>query len=803
LSKYSTYLLYAVLSKNQDIIEDKLLGVENNPEIKIEVWKSAIIQLTSILDVVFSNPLYFRSIKQFDPATNEYIFDVRVYNNNISRRYDERSSRISDDYQVKESEMQLDENEFIHLFPLLLIKNDALFIYKRTAPPRHEYFSVALNQFHIENTTAKFSSLILRTGSEQELFWTDIIPYVNPKNGIKANIPEEGPGEFIGRRKLINQIKEEILGLVNENGILYGPGGIGKTSLMLELTKELYYEEKFVENVSFKNIIWVSAKKDYYDYIHDTIEVREPQASVFRNVLYAILRFFDIENLKEYSTNDLEELVLVLLRENKILLILDNFETLENNEQIIQFFNKRVKKELKRNPENFKIILTSRELVPTGFNQIPVSGLELGDSKRLMTSLYKKYKHSIELKNEQKELLHRTVKGIPILLKHCFARIYEYNEPFDSVINNLPSLSSQIVQFSFKEILDRVQREKNQIGLQILVLLEIVKRPLMVRQMADILELTELDLQNSLPNLSNFECVHRKMIDNQEKYYVNDEISLLVQNLIRENRSLYHGIRKKYFNNFSIDKQMDYSSDEENQISIFNDYIKDGQFSAGSDFLKEQLRKNSDSIILNYHYAMYLKNSGINIPEAIKILEKLTEKSGNHPSVVKLLFSCYATKDNPDFEKAHGLIVQIISDLGDNLDADIQMDIARFYISWASNLRKEKGRDEYEDNQRIHKYKVYAQKVVDLLAPIESKIGDPTWNSMTSNFDKIELYYLLSQAYFHQWEHNLAIKMINKAISLAGPKNPSLKTFQILREKILKGQNFYSNNRWAGRTGDD
>ena len=218
--------LSKIYSHNHEALEEGFLFLNEHPEFDIKVWEKAILQLIDLLSILFSCPLYFRTIKKLDPATNEYIFSVKVYKDGIIREYEEKNPRISDAYELKASELELGEKIYVHLYPFLLIKDDILYFYRRTLPTRYEYYSIFLDQIHIESTKAKFTSTIFKTGSEQGLFWTDVIPRENPKNGIKANIPEEGPGVFIGRRKYLNQIKDEIVGIVNENGIIFGIGGV-------------------------------------------------------------------------------------------------------------------------------------------------------------------------------------------------------------------------------------------------------------------------------------------------------------------------------------------------------------------------------------------------------------------------------------------------------------------------------------------------------------------------------------------------------------------------------------------------
>ena len=51
--------------------------------------------------------------------------------------------------------------------------------------------------------------------------------------------------------------------------------------------------------------------------------------------------------------------------------------------------------------------------------------------------------------------------------------------------------------------------------------------------------------------------------DNQEKYVLNDEIRLLTKSLLQPAWRLGKDIRHRYYRNFSFERQMDYTSEEE------------------------------------------------------------------------------------------------------------------------------------------------------------------------------------------------------------------------------------------------
>jgi Cdc6-like AAA superfamily ATPase len=87
----------------------------------------------------------------------------------------------------------------------------------------------------------------------------------------------------------------EVIQIPNQNGIIQGPGGVGKTALLIELSKQLS-DEPSSDAELFKNIIWVSAKADYYDPTLDTVEAGEPQFRTLDNVLGAALEFFEWED---------------------------------------------------------------------------------------------------------------------------------------------------------------------------------------------------------------------------------------------------------------------------------------------------------------------------------------------------------------------------------------------------------------------------------------------------------------------------------------------------------------------------
>ncbi len=792
------------LSKPVDVFEHNFSTITNVPSMRTSIWIRALEQIIDLLQPIFSNPFVLRSVSHHNPLTGKFTFEVKTYTDDQIHFSSETVEHLSDEHETQLSELILADNRRIATYPFILLREDALFYYRRTTTLGYEYYSILLNKTYVEPTKAKFSQTLFpvgkfQVGSSQDFFWTDVVPITN-QNGIRANIPADGPSEFIGRRKQLNNIKETIVNIVNENGIIYGPGGMGKTSLIIQLTKELYEEKDHVKD-KFDNIIWVSAKQTFYDYIFDNIEKREPQVRSLDTILVAILKFFELGDVEEYTFEDRKALVLELMRDFKILLIVDNFETLKKKEKdnIIEFFGTTVKKELQNKPANFKIILTSRELVPSGFRQIELTGMDKNDAKRLIDSLYKRYQSQPALTVAQKETIYERTNGLPILIKHCIAKIYEYGIPFEGVIRNLEGNSSNIVQFSFGEILEEIGRENNKTSLELIILLEVAGIPLMLRQMADILEINERYVEEKLPLLTNFECIRRSTQDNQEKYELNDEIQLLTKSLMRKHYSIYQHVRTKYYRNFSFDRRMDYDSEEETIVNTFEDYLRNDEPIDAKDFLERELKRRPDSILLNYYYARYLKDHRNEVTQAIQILEDLRSRSGNHPSVLKLLFLCYAAVNMPRFENAEDIVTQVRSHLGDYLEEDIafQLDIARFYIRWSISIKLTIGLDPFEENMRQANYKELAEKALEILIPLEKILRKPHPPENYSSVNLHEVYYRMSQCYYNLWDNDAALKSINHAIRLVQPSSSTLIVLEYkkFRTTISGTRDYFKNQK--------
>ncbi len=761
------------LAQYESFVVDELEGLLNATQDNVDYvtrWQGSLVALMSRLDALFTNTLSLRLIENYDPEQRTYIANTRMYKDNQVNVVQEPLHE-EEDFERKATDMVLPEGKTIHLYPFLVIKDDRLYFYRKTKGEKGYIYDRVFGDWeHLEITKKKFNHAVFKTGSQQDLYWTDVLPTINPINGIRANIPEDR-SKFIGRIKQKKIILEEILEIPNQNGILFGPGGIGKTALMLQLAKRLY-EESNLDEIMYKNIIWISAKTDFYDYVFGAVEKRPAQYRSLDQILQAILEFFELSNLDEYSLEEKKYLTLETLKENKILLVLDNFETVppEEVDKIVKFFDIEVKRELRKKPEYFKVIITSRRQIPCGFHQIELRGLDYKESVKLMDNLYEeKYENAASpMLEAQQKSIYETTKGIPIVIKHCFAKMFEYNEPLSFVLSSLDE-ASEIVQFSFHEILQQIEvKDKDKIRLRILILLELFNYPLTTSQIAKILQEQQIEIDRKISLLEDYQCLSRVYEEGYEKYRVNDEIKLLTRGLTQEHSDITKSIRNLITTNFSIEEQFNYTKEEAHLIEVFNNYLSQRDFLEAEKFIKDQIKEKQNSVILNYHYAKYLKERKRDMDQAISVLEKIRERSNNNPKILLLLIDYYANQAIPNFDKGAVYADQIeVLDLNE----DAKIELARFYTHWSTSLKMKIGGDPFEERLRQNKYKELAVRALDIL-------------ENTSTRDHA-IYYLLAQCYFNSWDNKTALKMINKAIEVAEKQGDfSQVSYEKFKERI-------------------
>ncbi len=233
--------------------------------------------------------------------------------------------------------------------------------------------------------------------------------------------------KFFGR----SQEQEKIINLLNNPKVsilnIYGIGGVGKTSLVKEI----------VDKKIFETVIWQTAKKEVFDIqqgiIKQPLESSLTLETLCRNIAQRFGKLTEYKALKkEYQKFTLLE---SLLKKNKSLLIIDNFETIDEK------FNKFVEG-LKNIIEDTssKAVLTCRFKVETIENFL-LEGLNLGEAKQLLNNELAIFDNENVLLHKNAQEIHEATKGVPLAIKLIASRIKTSHE---AVVNNIIDRFSNI-----------------------------------------------------------------------------------------------------------------------------------------------------------------------------------------------------------------------------------------------------------------------------------------------------------------------------------------------------------------------
>lgn len=192
------------------------------------------------------------------------------------------------------------------------------------------------------------------------------IPQEPPKGSeVLHNLPPRP--FFVGRQREIRLLREylshnERVALISIDGI----GGMGKTTLALEIAHQL------VEERAFRAVIWATAKKRSLSVLNITEE--HPDFTSLDELFVIISRV-----LGRPSSDARLAVVRQVLAESRGLVVVDNFETVRD-EKVFEF--------LRKIPGNSKALITNRHRpaaqIRSGELVLPLKGMERGDAFQLL-----------------------------------------------------------------------------------------------------------------------------------------------------------------------------------------------------------------------------------------------------------------------------------------------------------------------------------------------------------------------------------------------------------------------------------
>lgn len=249
-----------------------------------------------------------------------------------------------------------------------------------------------------------------------------------PKLAIPHNLPPRS--EFVGRQAEKGRVYEALASrypLVSIDGI----GGIGKTSLALEVAYECLHASRdatiFDGKTTFAGFIWASAKD---------------RDLTLNDLLNAIARTLDYTGIAHQPEGEKREAVERLLREQPYLLLVDNLETV-TDENVRDFLLKL--------PEPSKALITTREQTLRQVWAISLKGLAQDAALELIRSSGRRLGLQALAQAEEKVLLrlYEATGGAPLAIKWAVGQIKQRGQSLDSVLAALYEARGDIFEHAF------------------------------------------------------------------------------------------------------------------------------------------------------------------------------------------------------------------------------------------------------------------------------------------------------------------------------------------------------------------
>lgn len=254
------------------------------------------------------------------------------------------------------------------------------------------------------------------------------------EDGLFRLLPPEYE-TFINRPQLQTALKDLVEGdlriwIIN----VYGPGGVGKSALVSWLAYHYYETQKF------DSILHLSAKDTKLS--ETGIKSLRPTLYSLENLIDNILHLFGFSAYVDEVLEERKSLAQTFLSDYSVLLILDNMETIKDG-RIMQFVSSLP-------PSNkSKVLLTSRSRTKDWEKPLQIRELNLEEVKEfLQVKASEKNLGKIKNFDTIAKEVYDSSGGLPLAIEWILGQ-YALTGNWDSVINQVPSPDSPLLEFSF------------------------------------------------------------------------------------------------------------------------------------------------------------------------------------------------------------------------------------------------------------------------------------------------------------------------------------------------------------------
>lgn len=256
---------------------------------------------------------------------------------------------------------------------------------------------------------------------------------------VRHNLPRRPYERFIGREKELADLRHFLsphhrLGVV----AISGTGGVGKTALALEVAhrfREEYYS--LPPDERFEAIVWVTAKQ--WELLPAGPAARRPTFTDLDGLYRALAEVLDLPAVIRVATREERDvLVARVLTEKRVLLVLDNFEDVDDPSLMVF---------LRDLPAPSKAIVTTRHRIDVAV-PVHLGLLNEAEARDLICSECEK--HRLALAFEEIEKLLRRTGGLPLAIVRTIGRMAWRGSSIEAELRHLGDPTRDIYEFCFE-----------------------------------------------------------------------------------------------------------------------------------------------------------------------------------------------------------------------------------------------------------------------------------------------------------------------------------------------------------------
>jgi len=477
------------------------------------------------------------------------------------------------------------------------------------------------------------------------------------KNVIANSIPRGDYVEFIGREDKINEIKELLLNdkvfVLSIDGI----GGVGKSSLALEVVHSL------LKDKLFDAIVWVSAKRDILTY--DGIKPFESSLHNLEDLFDEILKIFNEHDFIKHGNIETKEgKVLELLKENHCLLVVDNLETIDDD---------RIKNFLIdiRFPKESKVLITSRKRLGQVERVVYLDKFSLTETDKYIRSQLNFKSYNGICSNELIEDIHSKTGGVPLAIKVVIPWIIE-GKVKDKLTTDIDK-ETDILNFCFEKVFNDFLSEDDK---KLFCVISLAPCEISEAALKFISGLKDEKFNQSLNSLINYSLI---FIKEKEMYPDNPSAAKeeficmlpLTQQFGRKVAGdLYIGLKeqinKDYMKFIKLTESEKYSAKRAMAINKAEDarrFFSEGNLEDAAASFKEALNYDKECDYALYLYAIFCKERQ-DFGQSKSLIEKALSLNNNNPSY----WTEYATilEAGGNFKKAEQVLEEALVKTNNN-----------------------------------------------------------------------------------------------------------------------------------------